>query len=141
MEFETAVDVDAPAEVVWDVLTHVVLWPEWTESVTSVDILEGGDLHEGSKAKLKQPGFPLMTWKVTELEPLKRFTWESRKGGVTTVADHVMSPRTDGGVHVTHSIHMRGPMAGVAGLFSGKRTRRYVEMEAAGLKSRCEAVG
>jgi uncharacterized membrane protein len=138
MEFETAVDIDASPEVVWDVLTHVVLWPEWTASVSSVDILEGGDLHEGSRAKLKQPGMPLMTWKVTELEPLKRFTWESRKGGVTTTADHVVAPRSEGGVRVTHAVSMRGPMAGVASLFAGKRTRRYVEMEAAGLKSRCE---
>ena len=40
---------------------------------------------------------------------------------------------------VTLGIHQSGPLAPIVALLAGGRTKRYVQMEADGLKTRCEA--
>ena len=42
MRFESAIDVAAPAQHVFDVYSDVERWPEWTDSVTSVELLTSG---------------------------------------------------------------------------------------------------
>ena len=36
-----AIDIDAPADLVWSVYSDVVGWPAWTASVTSVELSPG----------------------------------------------------------------------------------------------------
>jgi uncharacterized protein YndB with AHSA1/START domain len=42
MEIERIIDIDAPPERVWTVMTEVERWPEWTASVTGVALLDKG---------------------------------------------------------------------------------------------------
>src|ERR671922_1785460 len=44
MEFETAVEIDAPASAVWDTMTAVEAYPTWTETMTTVERLDAGPL-------------------------------------------------------------------------------------------------
>src|SRR5262249_52015198 len=67
------------------------------------------------------------------------FTWTSRSGGITTAADHEIVAGPDGTSRVTHRIRQSGALAGVVALLVGRRARRYVDMEAAGLKRATEA--
>ena len=60
------------------------------------------------------------------------------ESGVTTVADHEIKSSAHGVVTVTLSIRMTGPMARLVNLFYAGLTRRYVQMEASGLKQRSE---
>src|SRR4051794_11251110 len=69
MEQGTTVDIAAPPELVWKVLSDVEHWSDWTESVRWVRRLEDGPLMTGSKAKISQPKIPTVDWVVTELEP------------------------------------------------------------------------
>ena len=140
MDYEFSVDIDATPGEVWNVLTNVERWPEWTSFVTHVERLDPGPLQVGGTARVKQPKLPLVVWRVTELEPGRSFFWVASRGGVTALAGHRITPRSDGsgGVGVTLSIRQTGPLAGLVGLLASGLTRRYVRTEANGLKRRCE---
>ena len=140
MHYEVSVDIDAAPGEVWNVLTDVERWPEWTSSVTHVRRIDPGPLQVGSTVRIRQPKLPPVVWEVTELEPERSFSWVAGRGGVTTLAAHRIRPRSggSGGVAVTLGIRQTGPLAWLVGLLTSGLTRRYVETEASGLKRRCE---
>jgi uncharacterized membrane protein len=138
MEHEVVVTVDAPAEKVWSVLSDVEGWPEWTESMSKVERLEDGPLAVGSTARVKQPRLAANVWRVTELEENRSFTWTTKAMGITTVADHEIEELEPATSKVTLRIRMSGGLAGVLSLLFGGMTRRYVQMEADGLKRQSE---
>lgn len=139
MRVETTVDIDAPAERVWEVMADVERWPEWTASVVRAERLDDGPLRLGSRARLKQPRFPPVLWEVTELEPGRSFAWTAKNVGLTSVGRHRVVARRDGGATVTLTLEQEGPLAPLLALLTAKLTRRYVDTEAQGLKRRCEA--
>lgn len=138
MLFEQTGQIQASPETVWSVLVDVERWPEWTMSMSTVEHLGGGELREGSTVRIKQPRLPRLDWRVTTFEPMHSFMWTTSAMGVTTQADHVISSQTDGIVAVTLRITSTGLLSGVTSRLSAALTRRYLAMEADGLKRRCE---
>ena len=139
MYTETSIDIDAPCSDVWQILADVQQWPTWTESVRKAEPVEKGELEVGSRVRLEQPRIPAMTWEITEFEPGVSFTWRSSRGGVTTTAGHECRATGPLTTTVVLSIEQRGPLAAVVSLVTARLTRRYLSMEAQGLKTRCEA--
>ena len=92
----------------------------------------------GSEAKVSQPRLPSARWRVTELEPDRRFTWETSAGGVTTVGDHLAEPDGAGSL-ITLTVSLRGPLSGVTGLLMGGIARRYAAMELEGFRVAADA--
>jgi len=137
MRADITVDIGAPPDVVWAVLTDVESWPEWTASVSSVRRLTPGPLQEGSRVRLKQPKLPETVWTVSDLVEGEQFTWTARNPGVWTVAAHRVVGRSDG-TQATLSIDQGGSLGWVVGRLYGGLTRRYLEWEATGLKRRSE---
>jgi uncharacterized membrane protein len=123
----------ATAESVWEKMTDIERWPSLTPYVTAARRLDEGPLRLGSRARLKQPRMPEMTWEVTELSPRARFSWQARSPGVTTLGRHVLVPEGDGRVRVVLEIEHRGPLARPVSALTRRRTRRYMQAEAAGL--------
>jgi uncharacterized membrane protein len=138
MEQRTSIDVAASPERVWEVLSDVEHWPEWTDSVRSVRSLDPGALAVGSRVEISQPRIPTGTYTVTALEPGRAFTWEQRQPGSTVCAHHACSPLPDGGTRVELTVVMSGAAGAVVGRLYRKLTERYLAMEAAGLKARSE---
>ncbi len=139
MEQSIGIDVAAPPERVWEVLVDVERWPEWTDSVTSVRLLDAGPLAVGSRVEISQPRIPTGAYTVTELEPGRVFVWEQRQPGSTVSAHHECAPLPGGGTRVELRVVMSGAVGGVVGRLYRKLTARYLATEAAGLKARAEA--
>ncbi|NEA24465.1 SRPBCC family protein [Actinomadura bangladeshensis] len=137
MHFEISVDIDAAPETVWNLLTDVESWPDMTDSIDRVELLDK-PFALSSRSRVHQPKIPVAIWTVTDLKENESFTWESRSPGVTTTAIHAMTP-TENGVTVRLTLDQKGPLAPVIALLTGRLTRRYVTMEANGLKAKAEA--
>jgi uncharacterized membrane protein len=133
-----AITIDAPIEVVWAVFTDVERWPTWTRSVTSVELING-PMRLGATARIRQPRLPTVVWTVTDWDPGRSWTWTATGPGARTQASHVL---TASGAATTaeQSIIPSGPIGRLVALLWRSLTRRYLAMEAAGLKQRCEEV-
>jgi hypothetical protein len=140
MNVRDGITIDAPASVVWDVFTDVERWPTWTTSVTNLELVEGNEIAIGTKARIKQPGFPQLVWTVTAVEPGAGWTWMTHSPGATTTATHEVRPLDDGTTRVEQTIDQRGVLGVLVGRLTRRRTRRYLAIEAAGLKQRAEGV-
>ena len=138
MNIDITTNIAAPATLVWATIADVERWPEWTASVTSVRRLDEGPLRVGSQAEIKQPGFPRVVWTVTDIVEGATFTWEARSPGIRSVGTHTVTGDSDH-ASIRLGISQTGPLAGIMRLLFGKRSTRYVQMEGAGIKARCEA--
>ncbi|HSL57114.1 MAG TPA: SRPBCC family protein [Acidimicrobiales bacterium] len=136
---ETSIEIEAPAGVVWDVFADVERWPEWTESVDALTALDGPDLVVGNRFEIRQPRFPRLVWEVTAVEPGVSWTWRQRSPGGTTLATHEIEPLGAACALVRQRIDQRGPLGTLVGRLTRGTTRRYLAMEAAGLKAASEA--
>jgi uncharacterized membrane protein len=137
VEFRRSIDIEAPPDVTWAVMSDGERWPEWTRSVTSVRRLDKGPLRVGSRALIRQPRFPPAVWTVTTLEPGRRFVWRSGMPGMWVYGDHAVEP-TATGSRATLRLTYDGALARLMGRLTHGITNRYLDMEAAGLKQRSE---
>ena len=137
MRVEVSVNIEAEPARAWAVMTDVEAWPEWTASVTAVQRLDAGELRPGAEARIKQPRLPAATWRVTAVDPGRAFTWEAQVRGVRSVATHRIEP-AGAGARVTLVLEQHGLAANLFAPFTRPMVRKYVEMEAAGLKRRSE---
>lgn len=139
MRHEVATRVDATADVVWQTISVVEKWPEWTPTMESVRWQDKGELAVGSTAEVRQPKQPVRRWTVTELTPGRAFTWITNGGpGVRFTADHEVTTDADGQVVATLAFTVSGLLAPVVALLGGRTIRRMVDTEARSLKSWCE---
>jgi uncharacterized protein YndB with AHSA1/START domain len=141
VNFDTTVDIDAPEEIVWKAMSDIERWPEWNTSTTEASWLDGKTMGVGSRARIKQPRMPVLIWEVTELDPGSSFTWTTSTPGISTVGLHVISPVAADRVTVTLGLRQSGILASILGILTAARAKRYVQMEADGLKQRAESTG
>jgi len=140
MSLEVITRVRAPAATIWDVLMDVGRWPEWNPSVERVARSADGEFKVGSEARIKQPRLLPMTWIVTELTPISSFAWEARSPGLVLRAGHELRPIDDVETEVRLTIEQAGVAAWLTRPFTSTLARRYVHMEAQGLKARAEVL-
>jgi hypothetical protein len=137
VDFQISVDIAAPSEVVWAIMADVQRWHEWTPSVRSIRRLDAGPLRVGSRALIRQPGFPPAMWKVTALEPGRSFTWKSGAPGMWVYATHSVAP-IEIGARATLCLRFTGTIGRLLGRLTAAVNNRYLDLEANGLKRRSE---
>jgi uncharacterized membrane protein len=135
---EDSVEIDAPAQLVWQVFSDVERWPEWTTSVSSLVARDGTGLAVGKRFAIKQPGMSKLVWKVTEVDPGSTWTWVQRSPGVRVSARHWVIPQPGGRTLVRQQLDQGGVLGTLVGRLMVKKTKRFLELEAQGLKARSE---
>ena len=131
-----SITIDAPIDIVWSVFTDVERWPTWASSFTSVELIDG-PMRLGAKARIRQPRLPTVVWEVTKWEPGRSWTWTATSPGARTEASHVLTVSGRGTV-AEQSIVSSGPLGRLAAFVLHSLTRRYLAIEAQGLKQRSE---
>ena len=139
-DFSISIDIGAPPHRVWEVMTDVERWSEWTPSVTRIRRFPNGPIDVGSRLWIKQPKFPPAMWKVIDVKPNRSFTSVSGAPGFKVVANHSIEP-IPAGSRVTLALRFNGPMGGWFGRMTAGINNRYLAMEANGLKQRSEGTG
>jgi len=136
-DFSISVQIDAPPGQVWAVMSDVERWHEWTPTITSARRTNAGPFRIGARARVHQPKLPPADWMVTALEDGREFVWESRAPGVRVLGRHRVDPAGSGS-RVTLSIQYSGPIGNLLGRMIAGINRRYIALEADGLKRRAE---
>ena len=80
-----------------------------------------------------------MVWEVTKWEPGRSWTWVATGPGARTEASHVLTASGRGTV-AEQSIVSSGPLGRLVAFLYRSLTRRYLAIEAEGLKQRSEQV-
>jgi uncharacterized membrane protein len=139
MRFEKSVEIDAPQQRVWDVLSELEAWPQRIETVDIVELLTPAPITKGSRLRLKQPKLPEGTWEITVWDAPSYFEWTQKTGGITSVAGHRVDALGAGRARLTLTLDMRGFLIPIVALFYKKLTDRYINLEAEGVKRAAEA--
>ena len=136
-DFAIAVEVSAPPERVWAVMSDIERWPEWTPPVTRVERLDPGPLAVGQRTRILQPSLPAAVWRITALEQGRSFTWVTRSPGVVVTARHLVEP-AGGGSRARLALHFGGMLGPLVARIARGLNTRYLALEAAGLRQRSE---
>jgi uncharacterized membrane protein len=139
MRWEDTVTIEAPAEVVWDLTLDVAAWPGITPTMTSVERLDGGPIHVGSSARVKQPRQTTAVWTVTRLEQGREFTWQTKRMGMTMTGSHVVEPVGD---HCRNRLSMdvEGRGSVLFGRMFGRMVATAIATENAGFRAKAESL-
>lgn len=136
--WERTIEINANPANVWQIMSDVSRWPEWTPSIESVDQISA-DMAIGSEAVVKAKGTPRAKWRVTEWNPGQNFTWVTSVRGAKTVGEHVIAPNGEGRSKVTLAIEVQGLLTPLFQPLISRGITSNLELESQGLKRRAEA--
>ena len=139
MRFQKSIEIHAPKQRVWDVLSDLEAWPERIETVDTVELLTPAPITQGSRVRLKQPKLPEGTWEITTWDAPSYFEWTQKTGGTTNVAGHRVEALGEGRARLTLTLEMRGLLIPIIALFYKDLTNRYMNLEAEGMKRAAES--
>ena len=136
-QFSTSITINASQDAIWNVLSNVANWQEWTPTVTKVEVMNAPELKLGNRYKVIQPKLQPVVWTITELNSAN-FTWESKSPGMHMVAEHVVKSVNANQSEVTLTFAFNGWLGNLIGKMYGKMTEDYIKTEAQSLKKRVE---
>jgi uncharacterized membrane protein len=135
---ENSVEIGAAAPTVWAVYSDVERWSDWTASIEHIAALDGPGIEVGKRFEIKQPRLPKVVWHVTDVEPGVSWTWRQHSFGAKTAAYHEVEAQGTNRTVVRQGIDQRGPIGMVLALLMRRLTKRYLRLEAEGLKARSQ---
>lgn len=138
IKYSTSITINADQEATWRVLSDVARWPEWTPTVTKVDVLDRSEPRLDTRFKVHQPKLRPVTWTVTQFASPSGFTWESRMPGMLMIAEHVVTPIGAEQTETTLTFSFQGLLGAIVGRVYGKISKAYIDTEAQSLKKKVE---
>jgi hypothetical protein len=136
--FHSCSQIEAPIDVVWHLLSNVVLWSTWLPTVSEVRPLAGKELLVGAAFRLLQPRLRPATWIVTDIQNGESFTWHTRSPGLKLVAVHRLYSLGPDSTEARLDLQMSGILSLPVSLFVGKLSKEYLHIETVSLKDTAE---
>jgi hypothetical protein len=140
-ELTSQVDIGAPAERVWDVLTDLGAYPEWNPFIRHAS----GELREGGRLEvvIQPPGRRATTFRpvVVKFERGRELRWLGRllfRGLFDGEHIHRLEPVGEGRTRYVQSERLSGVLVGVLGRQLDDTQRGFEAMNEA-LKARAES--
>lgn len=140
-DLHTSIDIDAPPEIVWEMLTDLDEYATWNPFVVSAS----GTVAVGERLtnRLQPPGGKAMTFRptVTEVEPERTFEWLGHLGvrGLFDGRHRFELQATPTGTHLVHREDFSGILVRLMKRSLDSRTAAGFEAMNAALKARAEA--
>jgi hypothetical protein len=140
LELRTSVDIDAPPDRVWDVLTDLAAYPRWNPFIVAAS----GPVEPGGRLRLRmQPvGARSVALRPLVLEATRgrRLRWRGRLGvpGVLDAEHDFTLADRDGGVRLTQRETFRGLLAPLVSRSLNRHTLPAFHAMNAALKARVE---
>ena len=106
MQFESSINVSAPAEKIFSVYAAVSQWPTWDLEVESASL--DGDFVLGGTGKVKPKGAPETKITITELTHNKSVTTVCQLPLCTMHFVHILNAQSDGSTQVINQLNFTG---------------------------------
>lgn len=131
--------IEAPPEVVWQVIVEAESWPTWYEGALDVRVAgsDDGILRADSVFSWKTMGFRFESV-VHEHEPPGRLAWESRRWDIKGYHAWLIVPTDEGSWVVTEETQF-GLLANLQATFQRDKLRLLHDVWLAEIKARAEA--
>lgn len=129
-----SIDVEAPPETVWSVLTAIADWPQWNPDVKSMSF--DGPLEPGSTFRWKA-GPATIVSTLEEVDPPRRVRWRGRTLSIDALHEYRFEPR-DGGTRVETEETFSGLLARLMRASLQKTLDRSLEQGLEHLKAEAE---
>ena len=117
--------INATPEAIWELWSDTARWPDWNEQIQRVEV--DGELRLGAEVQTKLRRGGTVRNQVTEFEPGRKLTYETRFPGARSGLEHRLRPGRRS-VEVTHRRYVEGPLASIwAPMLGRKRMREALE--------------
>jgi uncharacterized protein YndB with AHSA1/START domain len=104
------IDISAPINVVWSVLTDVAEWPSWNPEIETATI--DGGVTPGSSVRWKAAGPGTIASRIEAVDAPRRIVWTGRTMGIRATHTWRLAEH-HGGTLVRMSETLGGPMASI----------------------------
>ncbi len=132
------IDIEAPPEVVWNVLVDAGSWSEWYDGASRVELPDGATrLSDGMQFNWRTMGQKFTTT-IAEFDPPHRMGWESRKSTIRAYHAWLIVPTETGSTVVTDEAQ-HGFLTVLQRIFQPNKLHRLHDEWLTGLKVRAEA--
>ena len=135
----TSISINASQAAIWKVLSDVVHWPDWTPTVTKVEVLDQPELKLKNRYKVFQLKLQPAVWTVTVLAPPSSFAWEARMPGMLMLGDHILRPIDPNQTELSLKFGFQGWFGEIVGRLYRQTVESYIATEAQSLKKHTEA--
>jgi uncharacterized protein YndB with AHSA1/START domain len=133
------IEVNAPAEIVWDILLRAEEWPKWYKGAKNVALSPPADsvLQADAVFRWKTMGLDFEST-IREFAPPFRLSWESKKRSIQGYHAWLIVP-TERGCRVVTDESQRGWLTFFEKTFQPRKLRRLHDVWLAEIKKKAEA--
>lgn len=143
-EIHTEIEIAAPPEAVWDVLSALEAWSEWNPVIAGVELQ--GPLREGTRGRLRlvlppPVGLRSLTVRLVTVQPRQELAWRGGVPGAIEGRHGFRLVPTAKGTRLVHTEVFSGVLApALVRLLRGQLGKGYRRLNQ-GLRDRCERGG